>query len=58
MIVRRPGLIDPCLPSKAARLILATCRDHLVHLPVFFPRFRMPTTFSSILLRTTSKASF
>ena len=29
-----------------------------VHLPAFFPKFRMPSTFSSILLRTTSKASF
>jgi hypothetical protein len=28
------------------------------HLPAFFPKFRMPSTFSSNLLRTTSKASF
>jgi acetyl-CoA synthetase len=29
-----------------------------VHSSDFFPRFRMPSTFSSILLRITSKASF
>ena len=29
-----------------------------VHLPAFFPKFRISSTFSSILLRTTSKASF
>jgi hypothetical protein len=35
----------------------AVARD-AVHLRAFFPRFRMSSTFSSILLRTTSKASF
>ena len=32
--------------------------EDAVHLPAFFPKFRMSSTFSSILLRTTSKASF
>jgi hypothetical protein len=43
--------------SLQSREIPAPAGD-AVHLPALFPKFRMPSTFSSILLRITSKASF
>ena len=58
-IVDEPGEISRCDSNDPprARSRQAPAGD-VVHLPAFFPKFRMPSTFSSIVLRTTSKASF
>jgi hypothetical protein len=49
-----PFLESPFRSGKIPRSIF----ERQFHLLAFFPKFRMPSTFSSILLRTTSKASF